>query len=309
MHLSFLVYLVESMFRKNIKDDIFDTYTQSVVLKDFRYFCAELNYVNIDFIDAALLANRNREYISKFDLLKLLKFPIIKHLFYVLFKIQSKVKRFLNSEDEIVLVLGVDGSGKSTLVNELCRMCSKGGIFPKKLYLGIRQSLVHRSILYLKAMYNGSELTMNTAGIKLSNSRHSSALKTTIMSIKVVALWIEYNLRLIKQIYLIPNSARTIYLVDRSYLDIVLFYPQSWIRALFIRGSIVPSKIIYLHGNEEMLCERSGECSVADIKESNNIYLQLLSQFKSSDVLTLDTTKNSIDDCKYKSIEHILNGE
>ena len=61
---------------------------------------------------------------------------------YFVFKIKNKIFNIFNNDDTVICFIGVDGSGKSSVIEEISTICSKGGIFPVIKYFGISKSII-----------------------------------------------------------------------------------------------------------------------------------------------------------------------
>ena len=156
------------------------------------------------------------------------------------------------------MIVGVDGSGKTLLTNNMFRVLSKGGIFPVKLYFGLKSSFIYK--VFNKKKDKNSK-TFRNNDLKLRTNFF-------VRFLKIFLYWIEYNFRILYNIKMKPNSSKTIYLVDRSYLDLIFYNSDVISKKSFLNHSIKPTHLVYITGESSIIYNRKKEGSKINHEKS-----------------------------------------
>lgn len=211
----------------------------------------------------------------------------------VLYKLRHKVMRVLFNHDKEILFLGVDGAGKSTLIEEVRKVYAKGGIYPQVVYMGLRSSLFSKR----KLPSNNQPMDNN-----VKEDETQTPLKFTITRfVKVCLCWLEYNLRYFLKIRLLKNTSNTVYLIDRCYVDLLMFYENDFVKNLFASFSFQPDKVVMITGKEDVLFNRKKEMTRKRYSWLYSFYLKITELYRvkyGDNMLVVDTTSNDIDTCK-----------
>ena len=217
---------------------------------------------------------------------------------YFVFKIKNKIFNIFNNDDTVICFIGVDGSGKSSVIEEISTICSKGGIFPVIKYFGISKSIIKS----LKSNnYKNIQGTRN-------NKKNISTNKNLKLfdQFKIISYWLEYNLRFFYLIKLKKNSAKSLYILDRHYVDI-LFFNHTYNSKLFLKYSFKPDYLIYLTGDMKIILKRKNEFNLTYLKELDKFYSNIYSLFKleHDKKILINTTITEIQDASYKILNNI----
>jgi len=309
--LSFYIFMIESFYRNNYKKYIYNKYLEKIPFLQLQKFVT-LNYPDtFDVIEYANTFYNNPLKVSKIKhhliLLNTNKFFLLKYhskRFYKIFK------RIGNKDDFYVLFLGPDGSGKTTLLNNINSISSKGGYFPINKYFGLRTSLVHKTLFFLSKVFKSK-------GVKEVELKKNKPINDKISSnnfanfIKIVAYWIEYNLRFFFELKFKPKSAKTIYLIDRSFTDLLFYYPNKLTEILFMKYSFQPNNVIVMSGNATTLYSRKQEYTLETINKHLKFYNKLELIYKNNKIssLALDSALLDKKQCVYNSLNFFLRND
>lgn len=296
INFSFLIFLLESFYRNKFKYDVYKKYIQRTSTKLFE------DYILNEFPSTLKVVNRSLKIYrssNNDNILNLfIKITVNKHrlLIYFLGKFLKKTKRVYNNNDLSILFIGVDGAGKTSLVFELTKVLSKGGIFPNPQYLGLNNSFVSK----IGKSIN-SKKTSNRNGIKTNHKM--SILK----KFKILLLWVEYNMRFFIKNVGFPNSARSINLIDRSYYDLLFFHRDEISKSLFFKYSFKPTHLVYLTGDSNQIYDRKKEGSL-DLHNKKVIFYDYIFDQINLDEnkkLKIDTIKNTPLTCAHQVLNHL----
>jgi energy-coupling factor transporter ATP-binding protein EcfA2 len=308
LNFSFFIFFIESFFRKNYKKDIFDKYLIQTSVLDLRKFVKTYFPETINIIDYVNIFYDKSSKFSKIKYIKVL-FSFNKHflLKYYLTKTFKVLRRVNNKDDSYVLFLGTDGSGKTTLLNNIKTITSKGGYFSIVKYFGLRVSVINKISTRFNRVFKTRKV--NQTECKTHDEKCGKRKKIGIINyIKVIVYWIEYNLRFLFEIKLRPNSAKTIYLLDRSFVDLIFFYQNRFTEALFIKYSFQPTSVIILSGDASVFYNRNQEYEIDVIKKYNNFYNNLNTIYKKKRVSSLVLDSSTLDEkqCVSNSMDYIV---
>ncbi len=177
---------------------------------------------------------------------------------------------------KIIVFLGVDGSGKSTLID----------------------SIVKKNRLKFKKIHFNPDYFQKKN--KQITNPHLKKKRGKIFSLLKIMYWvINY------QIFKILNfNSKNIYIFDRYIYDIILdplryrFSLPNKLTKLFIKFIIKPDLIILLTGNPYKIYSRKKELKLNDMIRLNNKYIKFIKEFDQKIILncldTIDINKNKI---------------
>lgn len=287
---NFYVFLIESYFKGKFRLKQFEVY--KTIIDEFNYidFCKNLPYKDVELSRKVIFEyiKALNEGIQKHKLYKSL--PILRQLNNKLWRGTRRIIRIFTKKDRYILFLGVDGSGKSTLIREVSSDFARGGILPQCIYLGLRESKLNNSNQntkekkLTKSTYDNTNVERNSGAIHLNYLR----------LMKLLLYWIEYNVKYFIKIILNTQGADSIFLIDRCYIDLLFYYPNSIVEFLFLHISFLPSKIIFLTGEKIILYNRKKEMPKMKFDHLYEFYRILflkMKKYKRRKVLLVDTTK------------------
>ena len=301
INFSFLVFLMKSFYGNSFKYYVHEEYKKQISLSSFNnYVCSTLP-TSKRVTDRALEIYNTKRNETIHNLYTKIIVNNYRFLTFILNKISKKLKRIRNKEDLFVLFIGVDGSGKTFLVNESSKVLQKGGIFPIPKYLGLNNSKISKLSKFL--IPEKKKVKVNHE--KMGNEKNKLDL---FKKFQVVLFWLEYNFRIFFQIKLLPNSAKSIYLIDRSYLDLLYYHKNNFAKLLFLKYSFKPTHLVYLTGESSKIYIRKKEGSI-DLHENrilfyNKLYDEIL--INKNNKIQIDTIKNSPSNCTHMILDFIL---
>ena len=297
----FFVFLVESFFRNTLKKDIYTNFLKSSSSAQLFKFVDHYSPKSKKFIESILVYYKKNSLDHKLKSYFYLDDCSFFKLFrYYLNKIKCKFLRIGNKSDKKIFIIGVDGSGKSSLINNMNKVLSKGGVFSKLFYFGLKGSFLNKISLKLK----------KNKIISISNSNNLGYTNLNVIKfLKISLYWIEYNILFFLYVYLNPNSSKTIYIFDRSYIDLIYYHPFTLTEKLFLNYSFFPSKVILLSGNAKNIYRRKQDYSIEALKHQSNFYKKIINKYSSLKVetKTIDSTINNENECNFKAISFVLN--
>lgn len=283
----FYVFLIESYFKGKRRDIQFEEYKNRSSEQDVLSLAKSVSRKSFMICSQMMdVYDNNKEII---------------HHHNRLFSIGRLLRRFkglIKRKDRRVLFIGVDGAGKSSIVDGVYNVFSKGGIFPKKVYLGLRNSRFNRTI---PQQEDSNEPTHICA-----QSSHLSH-KGVFRIIKLLLYWCEYNLRYLSHTC-IPNSADTVFLIDRCYIDLLRYYHSGIAKWLFLKASLYPKKIVFLTGGKDIIYERKKEFSKEEFDRIYAFYSNIREHLNNENAsyLLMDTTAKSLKESIYEVCNYIM---
>ncbi len=282
---NFYVFLIESYFKNKLRQKQYDEYKLYINQDEFVCYVKKISKDATVVVKQVLDAYEKKETFRK-------PFKYISLTLIIL-----KLFRILHNQDREVLFLGVDGAGKSTLVDSIKNIYAKGGIYPVVKYMGLKSSIFAR-----KHDENKENHVIETK-INSFCIMSISVLYSILRFVKVLFYWAEFNIRYFFSIRLLKNSSATVYLIDRCYVDLLMYHPISLVRFLFTKFSFTPYKVVILTGNMEELYNRKKEMNLNQYKEIYTFYKDIESLFSKKygqNLLLVNTTENSMEDCIWK---------
>ena len=297
----FYIFLVETLFKAKLRSTQYLEYKSRCSLSNLLVFINSVSPQNIIIAKYVIECYESTHIIDHHKRNYLLwrnrPFERTKAL---LVKCGRRIRAFLRNDNIYVLFLGVDGAGKTTLTEEVYKVFAKGGIFPKRYYLGLRDS-------YFTPKRSGNYQKFQDK-TKYEGTNYHLPL-TPLRFCKIILYWLEYNLKYLKKVGLHPYGVRTLFLIDRSYLDLLRFYPYTVVKTLLIKFSFIPHKIVFLSGDEETLYNRKKEMTRKEYHERFIFYSELVGQLQTyykKNVIYVDTTKEQIENIIFSISDYIM---
>jgi hypothetical protein len=199
-------------------------------------------------------------------------------------RIIRRLCRIFCRGDKKVLFIGVDGAGKSSISEGVSRIYAKGGMFPRIVYLGLKDSVFNNRKERKPEKTERSNI--------VSQKQRELGICVLIRNFKTLLYWAEYNIKY-TLLTSFPNSAPTVYLIDRCYIDLLRYYPTAFARWLFLKTSLYPPKIVLLTGDKRVLYERKREFSEVEFTKIYDFYKDVENSFDNKrgvQLLKVDTT-------------------
>ena len=195
-----------------------------------------------------------------------------------------------------VVVMGIDGSGKTTLAQEVAAQHDRGGLFCQYHYLGLKHSLVQRFRRLLRPGGDPRERYAGQRGIADSLAKRSTLLANMFNLVLSMFYILEYMLKCMFVLGPIRNHNDLI-IVDRTWLD-KLMEPNRWGNKLFFHLLPNPDFVVALHGDPKLLFERKEEYEVLVLESMQRKMDTALTFLENHGVrmLRIDTTQHSVEE-------------
>ena len=296
----FFVFLIESLYKEKLRVNQYRQYKNSCTISLLQKYVQEnspshletIKYIlNCYEVGKKISCNERKKYLWKRNFLNR------NQIF--LWKVLRRIRNLFDGNNIYVLFIGVDGAGKTTLIDQVYQIFAKGGIYPQKRYLGLRESLFAP-----KKEFRGKKSEC------ISEKTKSYRLPLNFPRfVKLLLYWGEYNIKYLIKVKLHPYGSRTAFLIDRCYVDLLFYYPYQIVRDLLIKYSFVPNKIIFLTGNKDILYRRKEEMGRDRFDMNYNFYYKLASiltdQYNKS-VFNIDTTKRDLNEATLMICDYIM---
>ena len=201
----------------------------------------------------------------------------LKYLKNSLLYIIDTARRFVRGHGFVISFSGVDGAGKSTVINHLKENLEQR--FRKKvIILRHRPSLLPILSAYIYGKKKAEKRATKTLPRQGKNtSVISSFLRfsyyLTDFIIGQIVVWFKYTLR------------GHVVLYDRYYFDFIEDSKRSnislprWFRKLFYRFIYKPSINIFLHAKPDLILSRKQELTLGEIQQLTSSYKNLFQEF------------------------------
>jgi hypothetical protein len=125
--------------------------------------------------------------------------------------------------------------------------------------------------------------------------------------LKIFLYWIEYNFRILYNIKMKPNSSKTIYLVDRSYLDLIFYNSDAISKNLFLNHSIKPTHLVYVTGESSIIYNRKKEGSKINHEKKVNFFDELYDKIDVQNKIQINSVNNLPEICTMNALKFIFN--
>lgn len=295
----YLLFVIESFFKNEFKISKFKSFDKINFEKNNNH---KLNQISS--IIEKSFRNSTKPSISRFDYFK------TNHIFYFNYLgvlLLKKLKRLisLNKNTCFVVLAGVDGSGKSTIIQNLISVTNKGGVFSREYYFGLKSSFINKMLNRLKK--NNSEIEINnddpSKGTKGGN-KTKRLLYSAFSTIIALMYWIEYNVKwiVLRNNLIIP---RNYLFIDRTYLDLIYYHNSRIIRDLFLKYSFKPNYFVLLVGNPHELAKRKSEYNEIELEKQQKFYWELFSSSRLKQKISIDTTTTNVNDVVFSILNRL----
>jgi len=199
-------------------------------------------------------------------------------LFHVFNWLKWKVRR-LFSAGTVVSIIGIDGSGKTTITKEVSRALGSNHIAHSVVYLGRGSQNILPLQLFAKKYAEG------TAS---ESSKHDADKINKLKTLTLFVFFLDVFLRYI--IYVLPKKlSGKIILTERSFTDFFIArgVPYS-LRNLFYSLSPKPNILFFLETNALFAHQHKNEDSIEELERQITEYKKLL--LKAKDVIMIPVT-------------------
>lgn len=241
-------------------------------------------------------------------LVELIKENKINAASYIMLHLLKKAKKrlFFDKDDIVIVFWGMDGVGKTSISENVRAITSKGGLYSRVIYMGIKRSVVNKlrvGVLSLRKIPSVPKSAFDCRG------RKNKLFFRNIYQICIgILYWLEYNLQWLFRIKLRKATARTVWLLDRSFFDVLIHYNSKLLTFLFFKLSFKIDIIVFLTADIDKLCARKTSIAVKDFEEMKAQYDFLLSTIRAfhENLLTADTSVASESETAHLVIREIM---
>jgi len=199
-----------------------------------------------------------------------------------------KLSQLIFTKAPLICFLGMDGSGKTTITNEIIKILNENKIRNKLIYTG-RGKLNILPIQKVGLAYKKKEETI---------FKKPSARKTILYTLASPVFAFDLFLRYWAQIWP-ARKKRNIVIADRYATDLLLMANVPfWIRKCLYSLFPKPTMIIYLYNTPEVLHKRKLSHPIEDLKRQEQIFSQILPKLKPKPITikseTVEKTLNQV---------------
>jgi thymidylate kinase len=195
----------------------------------------------------------------------------------------------------LMFLMGVDGSGKTTLARVVSDQHEAGGVYCYYRYLGLKNTLVQRVRRLLKPN-DSHQHDRGQQGV-VGSLAESSSFLANLFNLAVSFVYIvEYWLRCVRLMKPLRRH-NDVVIVDRTYLD-KLADLDRWGNRLFFHLLPHPDIVVALHGRAEVLYDRKREFAVPvliEMQKKLEIALSFLER-RGVRLVRIDTTLKNVDE-------------
>ncbi len=196
-----------------------------------------------------------------------------------------------------LVVMGIDGSGKTTLAREIIRQHNEGGLFACYRYFGLKTTLVQRLRRLLKPREDERERYAGQKGIADHLSRKSSLAANLLNLMLSMVYMAEYFVRSVMAMQSVRRY-NDLVVMDRTWLD-KLATPHRWGDKLLYYVLPKPDIVVALSGDLKVFHERTHEFEIPVLKRmqrSLNDAVDFLEK-KGVTIVRIDSVRNDIERC------------
>ena len=191
-----------------------------------------------------------------------------------------------------VAVVGVDGAGKSTVIDLLSRRLRKEGVPVRVEYMGKWHNQViplNRCYTWLRSFLRRGRFGTVASAVPKQNAPESDAASATKRSssplsswkrecwyiLRDLSLWIEFLLRYVVKL----RIKNRLILCDR-YLYDMLLTPHSFLLPWLLRLYPRPQKLFFLAGPGDLVFSRKGQHSPEWIDRAQEDYRRIFTAYR-----------------------------
>jgi thymidylate kinase len=222
-----------------------------------------------------------RQLLIKYCLVKY-KRNVFERLKYVAKMGTLKLMRYVSRPAPFVTLLGPDGSGKTTIAEELINALKDTTIDSKYIYLGSKNQTLSNNI-------------KGKLKIKKNIDRPKTFKTMTRDIIAIMYHIVRYCITYFKRVYPLQTK-RTIVIGDRYYFDLFSsswYYTPAFVKKFFIKFMINPNKTFLLVNDPNVIYQRKQEKSVEEIEFQIRSYQEIGSYLKNfEEIYTNDSIEN-----------------
>lgn len=187
----------------------------------------------------------------------------LQYLFYKALNLNRIVKRIFNPTGLFIIVIGTDGSGKSTIINKIITDLAP-------IYR--RTALFH----WKPTFFNNNK----SENVVVKEPHKQEPRSTLISSIKLLLYFLQYLLGYVFKI--VPMKIRsTLIIFDRYYYDILVDQRRFRIKLpkkiISFLGNFVPKPylIFFLDTDAELAFKRKSEITIEELKRQRKEFLKI----------------------------------
>ena len=297
----FFVFIIETLYKGILRIEQYKQYKQFCSIELLKEYVKVKSPIFLDSVEYIVECYEENEEINPsrrnyylWQGNRICKYQIL------LWKSIRRLKNLFRQDNIPVLFIGVDGAGKSTQIESVSKIFSKGGLFPVTSYMGLKNSVFSpKQKTFFEAKDDAFEVNPVSCKLPLSFLRFC----------KLFLYWFEYNIKYLFKIRLHPYGSQSVYLIDRCYLDLLFYYPYSIVRKMFICFSFMPNKIVFLTGNADVLYNRKQEMKRPRFDANYFFYKELvhiLEEDYSKDIFEVDSSHNNISEITKRICDFIM---
>ena len=254
-----------------------------------------------------LLLKDPKLIIKNYSYLQLASLMQSKELYKFKWKrLREKISSFFARRGQLISIMGIDGSGKTTLSNNLNKFLNLhyNHKLSDVIYMGMLGPYILpiNKLSYLYRLVTRKEITQEDE-VDFNHIQNMSLLKKTKQKLVIFLIGIDLilrNLIIIWKIYF----QKKILITDRSIFDQHTKFNFNIILRTVRLLSLKPSHFIFLKGNTEEIYERKKEYSPAELQKHQDLHLYYLQNNYLKRLIILDATQTK-DRVLMQSLKHI----
>ncbi len=193
----------------------------------------------------------------------------------VLYNIANRVLRYINPPGRMIVILGPDGVGKSTVAEKVADSLSAA--FSDTHVLHLRPMMTPPLSRFIRGRSNAN--TVKTVGVR---DREPTALPSLVRVLYygfdyVFGYWFKIRPLLARGSLIVFDRYFFDYFVDKDQKSVKL--PESFLRSLFVLFP-KPAFTIVLDADPALVHERRSDLPISEIERQNVGYARLANQYK-----------------------------